>query len=485
MGMEAKLVQKMGQALTLTPQLQQAIRLLTLGRLEYGEAIARELLENPILEEMPDEYHGGAPEEALRVAGPESLLAQPEAVGVTDESFSEPRADWETYRDSFSDYSGSASPKNSTDFEDRQPPEVVSVVTESLEQHLLEQLRFQDCTERECGIAQHLIGDLDDAGYLVSSYEDIAAHSDVEVQEVAKVAEMLRFFDPVGVCSRTLQECLLTQLEAQGRAEGLEGRLVSQHLEKLEKRRFDAIARAEGVSIDEVARAVATLRTLEPKPGRPFVSDSTRYIVPDAYVHKVGTEYLVTLNDDGQPRLRLNPLYTTMIKETDSLETISKSYLSERVRAATWLLKSIQQRQQTILKVTESIMKFQREFLDHGISKLKPLVLKDVADDIGMHESTVSRVTTEKYVHTPRGVFELKFFFSWGLKTAGGADISSSSVKERIKALIADENPLDPISDQRIVTVLQGEKIDIARRTVAKYRETLGIPPSSQRKRLL
>jgi RNA polymerase sigma-54 factor len=235
------------------------------------------------------------------------------------------------------------------------------------------------------------------------------------------------------------------------------------------------------VEIEEVVRAMGSIRTLDPKPGRPFAGETTRYIVPDVYVQKVGNDYVVTMNEDGIPRLRMNPIYTTMIKEAGPSEAFNKAYLTERVRAASWLIKSIQQRQQTIYRVAESIMKFQRAFLDHGISRLKPLVLKEVADDIGMHESTVSRVTSEKYVHTPRGVFELKFFFTSGIKTSTG-DISSSSVKERIKTLIAAESNKNPISDQQIVEILKGEKIDIARRTVAKYRETLGIPSSSQRK---
>jgi RNA polymerase sigma-54 factor len=396
---------------------------------------------------------------------------------------SEPKADWDDYADAFTDYRGSASAKGSTDFEDRQPPEVVSLVNESLEQHMLEQVRLNDFSEHDRYIAQYLIGSLNDDGYLVSSYEEVAEACHADVESVAMVADTLRFFDPPGVCTRTLQECLITQLEAKGFADRLEAKIITTHLDKLEKKRFDAIAKAEGVSIEEVVRAINSIRTLEPKPGRPFAGETTRYIVPDVYVHKVGGEYVVTMNDEGIPRLRLNPVYTSMLKEADSPEAFNKAYLNERVRAASWLIKSIQQRQQTIYRVTESIMKFQREFLDHGISRLKPLVLKDVADDIEMHESTVSRVTTEKYVHTPRGVFELKFFFTSGIKTSTG-DISSSSVKERIKTLIAAEEPKSPISDQQIVEILKAEKIDIARRTVAKYRENLGIASSSQRKRL-
>jgi RNA polymerase sigma-54 factor len=482
MGLETKLVQKMGQSLLMTPQLQQAIKLLQLGRLEYKDAIERELLENPVLEEVREEFFSsGLPAPEPSPLEPTILSGSPSSEREETTAGTEPKADWDDYIDAFTDYRGSASNKGSGDFEDRQPPEVVSVVSESLEHHLLEQVRLNDFSEHDRYIAQYLIGSLDDDGYLVCSYEEVAAACSVAVDDVAMVADSIRFFDPAGVCTRNLQECLLTQLEAKGLSDRLEARIVSLHLDKLEKRRLEAIAKAEGVTVEEVMRAVMSIRTLEPKPGRPFAGETTRYIVPDVYVQKVGNDYIVTMNEEGIPRLRMNPMYTSMIKEADSAESFNKAYLTERIRAASWLIKSIQQRQQTIYRVTESIMKFQCDFLDHGISRLKPLVLKEVADDIGMHESTVSRVTSEKYVHTPRGVFELKFFFTSGIKTSTG-DISSSSVKERIKSLIATEPPKNPISDQQIVEILKSEKIDIARRTVAKYRETLGIPSSSQRK---
>ena len=298
------------------------------------------------------------------------------------------------------------------------------------------------------------------------------------------VADTLRFFDPVGCCTANLKESLLTQLEARGLANGIESKIICEHLEKLEKRKYDAIAKAEGVTREDISRAIATIRSLEPRPGRPFSDETVRYIVPDAYVQKVGDDFVVTLNEDGVPRLQINPMYSSMLKENRAPNSENKAYLTERLRAASWLIKSIQQRQQTIYRVTESIVKFQRAFFEQGVSHLKPLVLKDIADDIGMHESTVSRVTTEKYVHTPQGLFELKFFFTSGIKTGAG-DISSSSVKDFIKNIISAEAPQSPISDQQIVDLLKAKSIDIARRTVAKYRETLGIPSSSQRKQIL
>jgi RNA polymerase sigma-54 factor len=415
-----------------------------------------------------------------------TILSNPNTSGTSDESLGnstavEPKADWDDFSDAFSDYQGSASAKGQSDFEDRPYQEVASSSAESLEQHLLDQVRLHDFSEQDRFIAQHITGNLDRDGYLECSHEEIAAATSCDVEDIAMVADALRFFEPVGTCTRSLQECLLTQLEFRGIGDSLESRIIKNHTDKLEKRKYDQIAKAEKVALDEVARAIKSIRTLDPKPGRVYSDETTRYVVPDVYVQKVGNDWVITLNEDGIPRLRISPYYSELLKEPDSS---NKTYLTERLRAASWLIKSIQQRQQTIYRVTESIMKFQRPFLEHGIDKLKPLVLKDIADDIEMHESTVSRVTTEKYVHTPQGIFELKFFFTSGIKTSNG-DISSSSVKERIKIIIAAEPPSNPISDQQIVEMLKAEKIDIARRTVAKYRESLGISSSSQRKKIL
>jgi RNA polymerase sigma-54 factor len=267
-----------------------------------------------------------------------------------------------------------------------------------------------------------------------------------------------------------------------GIADSLAAKIVQNHLDKLEKRKYDQIAKIEQVAVDEVYAAVNAIQGLEPRPGRPFNEEAIRYVVPDIYVYKVGQDYVITLNEDGLPKLRVSPYYLQLLKSKDAENLPNRTYLQERLKAATWLIKSIHQRQQTIYKVTESIVKFQRGFLDFGIKKLRPLTLKDVADDISMHESTVSRVTTNKYVHTPQGVFELKFFFTTGIKTAGG-DVSSSAIKEQIKTIIAAEDPQNPISDQQIVDMLKKENMDIARRTVAKYRESLGLPSSAQRKK--
>ncbi len=293
---------------------------------------------------------------------------------------------------------------------------------------------------------------------------------------------IVKTLEPAGVGARNLQECLMFQLERIEKHHELEGIIVTQHLDKVEKRRLDLIAKEESCSIEQVKDAINIIRMLEPWPGRQFVDDSTRYIVPDIYVSKIGKDYVISLNDDGIPKLRVSPYYMNLMKESAIGDKDSRTYIQERVKSATWLIRSIHQRQQTIYKVTEAIISRQKDFLDSGIDHLKPLVLKEIADQIGMHESTVSRVTTNKYVHTPQGVFELKFFFTNGIKTDSG-EISSSSLKERIKNLIAAEPENSPLSDQQIAEVLKESKISIARRTVAKYRESLGIPSSSQRRR--
>ena len=484
MALETKLLQKMNQSLLMTPQLQQAIKLLQLGRLDYIEAIQEEMMENPLLEEQKENEAQAASE----AAGQEQQGEQPTTLvfeddgDVTPPTEPEAKVDWEGYLESFTDYSGTATPRGLIDFDDRPQLEATASRAENLTDHLAAQLRFSDFDELQMQIALYIVGNLDKDGYLCVTWEEIASACSCSVDEVAQVIAGVQQLDPPGVAARDLRECLAIQLECQGKAESLEARIVNHHLDKLERRRFDLIAKAEGVEVEQVYKAVTAIRELEPRPGRPFGDETARYIVPDIYVSKVGSEYVITLNDDGMPRLHISPYYLQILK-SQSEGQVDKAYLTDRLKAASWLIRSMIQRQQTIFKVTESIVKFQKEFLDHGISRLKPLVLKDVAEDIHMHESTVSRVTTNKFVHTPQGVFELKFFFTTGIKTAEG-DVSSSSIKERIKGIIAAEASDNPISDQGIVELLQKEHIEIARRTVAKYREGLGIESSSRRKKL-
>lgn len=494
MALETKLVQKLSQSLLMTPQLQQAIKLLQLGRLEYLEAIEKELLDNPLLEEIKEEAPSRTTSDretsdsgavTTENSEPTPLVESGSAdsgENAPPEQPAESKVDWEDYLENFTDYSGSATPRGLIDHEERPSLEATATRSETLTEYLIGQIRMAALPEGDERIAMHLIGNLDRNGYLQESLEDIAKTCGCPVTEAGRMLDFIRSLDPPGIGARDLKECLVIQLENLGLSDGLACRIVSNHLDKLEKRRYDLIAKAEAVAVEEVYKAVAAIRRLEPRPGRPFADESTRYITPDIYVYKVGSEYVISLNEDGMPKLRVSPYYLKLLRNEDSENVPNKSYLNERLKAASWLIRSIHQRQQTIYKVTESIVKFQREFLDFGISRLRPLVLKDVADDIGMHESTVSRVTTDKYVHTPQGVFELKFFFTTGLKGADG-DVSSSSVKERIKSIIGAESPDDPVSDQQIVEILKKENISIARRTVAKYRESLGLESSASRKR--
>jgi len=485
MALEAKLLQKLSQNLLMTPQLQQAIKLLQLGRLEYLEAIEKELLDNPLLEELKEEGEASNGSQGEVVEASESTPPSDSNSSSTDappaDSGDESRMDWEGYLESFTDSSGSATPKGTVDFEDR-PQMEPGTKAETLFEHLVSQLRMSDLCESDERLALQLIGNLDKNGYLVEPLEEISKASGCSVNELDRVLRIVRDLDPPGVGARDLKECLIIQLENMGLGNALEARIIQNHLDKLEKHRYDLIAKSEHCEVEDVHRAVTSIRRLEPRPGRPFADDSTRYVTPDVYVYKVGSEFVISLNEDGLPKLRVSPYYLKLLKSEDAADAPNKAYLNERLKSAAWLIRSIHQRQQTIYRVTESIVKFQKEFLEHGISKLRPLVLKDVADDIGMHESTVSRITTEKYVHTPQGVFELKFFFTTGIK-GGDGDVSSSSVKERIRNMIGGEVADSPLSDQQLVELLKKEAITIARRTVAKYRESLGIESSSQRKR--
>ena len=310
---------------------------------------------------------------------------------------------------------------------------------------------------------------------------DAAAAAAGERGRVAeKVLKAIQLFDPVGVAARTLEECLMVQAQQLGVDDEILTRIITDHLGNLEKKNYQAIARDLKEPVEEIYEAAKVIMQFDPRPGREFTAEDPLYITPDVFIHKVGDKYFVVPNDDGLPKLKISNFYQAALKGTPK----AREYVQEKLRSAQWLIRSIQQRQRTIVKVTESIIKFQRDFFDRGIDHLKPLILRDVAEDINMHESTISRVTTNKYVHTPQGIFELKFFFNSGIKSTDGDEVASEAVKTKIKQIIAAEDPRHPLSDQRIVELLKDQTIDIARRTVAKYREQLGILSSSKRKQL-
>ena len=446
MALDIKLSQKLSQSLVMTPQLQQAIKLLQLGRQEYLEVIEKELLENPVLEddrEVDAESPSGAD---LAVAEPAQSESQDldfnsaEATLPKDLSYSEETigatqsekvdSDFKEYLDTHGESLQWSGVSKRTGFDDNfMSLEQTVSQPEDLESHLIWQLRTSELSREDSELASQVIGNIDRNGYLSCSIEEIAELCSSSVEDAQRVLSVVQEPDPSGVAARNLRECLLIQLDQQGLSGTLAWTIVDRHLPRLEIRRYDLIAKEEEVSIDDVYGAVKTIQSLEPRPGRPFVSEAPVYITPDIYVRKVGEEYVISLNDTGMPKLKLSAQYQEYLDQAKSNNLPDKDYLQDRIRSALWLIKSIHQRQQTIYKVTESIMKFQRGFLEQGVSGLKPLVLREVADDVEMHESTVSRVTSNKYVHTPRGVFELKFFFSSGLKTGNG-EVSSESVKE-------------------------------------------------------
>ncbi len=475
MALEIKQNLKLSQQLIMTPQLQQAIKLLQLSRLELIDLVQQEMQENPVLEEAPEDYQS---EESQAENGEDKLEQELTEDKPAAEIDTKSDIDWENYLENYSASSYSAS------YEDEERPSFESTLTRktSLTDHLLWQLKLAQMSPEEEAIASLIIGNLDDDGYLQADIAEIAAQERVPVEVAERVLKKVQGFDPIGVAARNLQECLLLQAYHLGLKGALAEQVLLKHLPNLENKNYNAIAKDLGVTLQEVIDAVRIIASFEPKPGRPYASDEPQYITPDIYVHKVGDDYIVVLNEDGMPKLRISSFYRNALHAKGA--DVAKEYIQEKLRSAVWLIRSIHQRQRTIYKVTKSIIKFQREFFDKGVAYLKPLVLRDVAEDIQMHESTISRVTSNKYVHTPQGVFELKFFFNSSINRTDGDSIASQSVKDKIRQIVASENPRKPYSDQKIVEILKQADIDIARRTVTKYREMMGILSSTQRKRL-
>ncbi|SEA25307.1 RNA polymerase, sigma 54 subunit, RpoN/SigL [Desulfuromusa kysingii] len=483
MALDLRLQVKLSQQLVMTPQLQQAIKLLQLSRMELVDVVTEELAENPLLEEGVEgkEEHedGGSNREGEE--GPLAESTPEQEVKADSEGMND--IDWQTYLEGYN-LNSSDSRNSYEDHEDRPSFESLLTRHSSLNDHLMWQLNLSSFPEEERLAAAEIIGNLDDVGYLHASLEEMAVASGREVEIFESACKLVQQFDPAGVACRNLQECLLLQLERLDLSESLAATILRDYIGELEGRKYSVIAKALKVSLADILSAAKLISGLDPRPGRAYNEEDVHYISPDIFVHKVGDEYVVTQNDDGLPNLRINSFYRNALTDSKVVDKKAGEYIQDKMRSALWLIKSIHQRQRTIYKVTKSIVKFQREFFDHGIEHLKPLVLRDVADDIEMHESTVSRVTTNKYVQTPQGLFELKYFFNSGINTADGESIASESVKSRIKEIIAEENPQKPYSDQKIVHLLAEQDINIARRTVTKYREMLGLGSSTERKRL-
>jgi RNA polymerase sigma-54 factor len=500
MAMELKQHLKLSQQLVMTPQLQQAIKLLQLSRMELLEQVREELEQNPLLEqpeESDESLADKAPGEASLEAANEEQPVGAEA--PTPEVAQElnvggdgpPEIDWEAYLNSYQFVEHSTpSNRGNIDTEDLPSMEANLVKREDLVEHLTTQLRMLKLNDAELRVATLMIGNLDDDGYLRLADQEgdplirLCNEADVPMALAERTLRKIQHLEPRGCAARDLQECLLIQASAlPDPSAPLLGLLIKKYIKHLESKNLPAIARDLKLSLEEIVEAVKLLPKLDPKPGRNFSGEDPQYITPDVYVYKLGDEYAIVLNDDGLSKLRISGMYRNALKNGAAGPNQAKEYIQDKLRSAMWLIRSIHQRQRTIYKVTESIVKFQRDFLDKGIAHLKPLILRDVAEDIGMHESTVSRVTTSKYVHTPQGIFELKYFFNSAIGKVSGDEIASEAVKSHIQRLVSSEDAHNPYSDQKLVELLRAQGIEIARRTVAKYREVLGVLPSSKRKR--
>ncbi|MFH1811470.1 MAG: RNA polymerase factor sigma-54 [Pseudomonadota bacterium] len=530
---------KLSQQLVMTPQLQLAIKLLQLNRLELNEMVTQQMLENPVLEDRAESgdveaVQGGT--EGQFSAPPAEPPSEGRVEAVSDGGGLD--IPWEAMADSYSYQPAGSNVRAGME----ELPGVEQTLTraETLQEHLLWQLKLSALHELEQEIGARLIGDINEYGYLVlgagepSGPEQIRApdalatealpdaegapaeatpanaaelpqeataaepppHAlaivadelEVPIEWIENVRHKIQRFDPVGVCSLDLRDCLLVQLDVLGYDDDdLVFLMVRDHLKDIENRNFKNIVKVLKVTLEDVGEALKILQALEPKPGRSFSSGGAppeaQYITPDIFVQKVGDEFTITLNEDGLPKLRISRFYRNQLKEARSRGE-TRTYIRDKLRSATWLIRSIHQRQRTIYRVMESILTYQRDFFERGAQHLRPMVLQDVARDIGMHESTISRVTSNKYAHTPQGIFELKYFFNSSIRRTDGDDIASESVKNHIKEIVGGEDPKRPLSDAQIVKLLRDRKIEIARRTVAKYREMMGILPSSKRKQI-
>ncbi|MGH9443079.1 MAG: RNA polymerase factor sigma-54 [Thermoanaerobaculia bacterium] len=479
MALEQKLNLKLSQRLVMTPSLQQAIKMLQMTRLELSEAVNQEVIENPVLEDAAEEEDAPAP--AAQSETPEaaaSAAEAPEAPEPQKDSFEE--IDYESY---FQDYMESG--YNPRQYEQREEIPLENTLAEQpdLTEYLNWQLGMSAARPEIRKIGEFIIGNIDEDGYLQVTKEEIGGAVSASPEDVEEALGFVRSFDPPGICAFDLPDCLRRQVRILGIENPLLDEILTTHWNQFLNRQFAALAKELDVTMPSLQAVLEIVKNLETKPGRRYSSDRTVYVQPDVVVRKVDGEYVVLLDEDGLPRLRISNSYRRMLhNENGTLGSEAKEYLKERMRSAVWLIKSLDQRQRTIYKVAESIVTHQREFLDRGIEFLRPLVLRDVANDIGMHESTVSRVVSNKYMQTPRGILPMKYFFHTGIDSSDGEDVSSLSIKNKISKMISDEDPKKPLSDAKLMQRLRSEGIQIARRTVAKYREELRLASSSQRK---
>ncbi|MGA2191836.1 MAG: RNA polymerase factor sigma-54 [Nitrospirota bacterium] len=464
---------KLAQKLVMTPQLQQAIKLLQLSRLELSQTIYQEMMENPILEDSTLESEADDAETEPKEDAEREDAEVEQTIDVFDMK-------WDNYLEGDdSEYDINYY----SDSEDEKPSYEQTLSSPvGLSKHLSWQLRLAAKDDMERLLGEVIIGNIDEDGYLREmTLEEIAAAAGATTPQAERALRLVQDLDPPGVGARDLMECLLIQTRQFGLTGTIVEEMIMKHMDDLEKKRYQHIARTLKVSIKDVQLAAKAIEALEPKPGRPFSASEVQYIIPDVFVVKKDGAYVILLNDEGMPRLRISPFYKNLMRRGG--DEAAKDYIESKLRSAQWLIKSIEQRNKTIYRVAESIVLRQKDFFDRGIEHVKPMILKDVAEDIGMHESTISRVTTNKYMHTPQGIYELKYFFSGGISSFDGDSLSSITVRNIIQKTVSEEDPKNPLNDRHIVNILKARNIDIARRTVAKYRGELKIPPASVRKK--
>jgi RNA polymerase sigma-54 factor len=492
-GFSQQFHQRQTQQLVLAPQLRQSLKILQVATMDLRSVIQEELQNNPTLEELPME--GVSIDKEQQSNGEENPGANGETTTAGDNSTADQRdeldfsqskefeilgkldADWRDYMGQ----AGGAQPYTSEDAEKRQHFFDSLVSETSLQEHLLRQAELAEISPKGFEAMRYLVGSLDDHGFLTQSPPDVALQTGLPLEAVQEAVAVLKTFDPPGIGAQGLAECLLAQLTAKGRTESLASRIIKHHFELLTRRRIPEIARKLNAPMDEIQVAIEEIGTLNPAPGRRFADDNNRVVVADVTVEKDGDKWVISLNSDYIPRLRLSNTYRELIAK-GTLTKQERDYLRERMRSGKFLINSIEQRQQTIERITREILRVQEDFFEHGVSHLKPLTMTQIADEVGVHETTVSRAIANKYIRTPHGVFEMKYFFTPGYQADSGASVSNKSVKEIIADVIGFEDKASPLSDQEIVAKLQEKGLKVARRTVAKYREELGILPSNLRR---
>ena len=514
----------MQQRMVLTPQLRQRIEMLQMTSMELNELIEQELVANPILEEVlpgdevqeisenildqnangVDESYSNGTDPAVLSDSPvefmdtaESYVAElpsengaeaPSLDSVASEDLAHEQMDSFDeidYGREFQDYLDPGYRTQEIEYKDDAPSfEQFLSHTESLSEHLEWQLHMSDISERMLDICISIIGNLDADGRLTATVEELTRICDCTEEMVEKARRIVMALEPVGCGALDVRECLLAQLEADGEGESLAAQLVRDHLEDLQPHRLQHLAKDTGRDIHELNEEINKIRILDPYPGRKYAADESIFVAPEVYVEKIEGEYVIYFTDDGSPRLRISPTYHQLVDQPDTTKE-TKDFIKEKVRSAVDLLRNIEHRRQTIYRVVECIVKRQRDFLDHGVEHIKPMMLKDVAEDIGMHLSTISRVVNRKYAHTPQGVIELRRFFSEGMMNEEGEEVSTRILKLKIKKMIEEEDTKKPLTDEQIAKILSKEGVKLSRRTVAKYRDQMNIPGSRERKTVI